>query len=323
MTQTVNVKYELSQAGQKAALLSGRPATARVAEQLPFDLECVDDLKINTDGSVQYDATLHHQGGYYCSGWTMQLDSPPADLKSLISAHKAHLAKLQAESDARVAKQKAEADARAAEVASDKERDYPIVESLLAEYEALDPLAAMPAHLSSMAYGGLWYVSPSRYITTEQHTRIEAVGKRRTEAAAAAKQAAADAKAAEDQKMIDEQGGFVFAVAGGLCGFRGHNLWDRGQSRRWVGIFTQPKGIAEFCQSPKGEFVFEVSGLNAGDCIQGAGFDTNSRGKRRDETEWFGVVVRRNGEEIVVRICESRAECFKVSRQLQKAEGAK
>ena len=58
--------------------------------------------------------------------------------------------------------------------------------------------------------------------------------------------------------------------------------------------------------------------LERGDCIQGAGFDTNSRGKRLSETEWFGVVVRCSETEIVIDLHDSRSATIKAAAKLEK-----
>ena len=116
--------------------------------------------------------------------------------------------------------------------------------------------------------------------------------------------------------MIAEHGGVVFAVAGGMCEFRGDNLWSGGQSKRWVGVFSSTKGIDAFCNSPRGEFSFSVSGLQRGECIQGAGYDTDGRAGGVDMSEWFGVVVRRDDEEIVVDLHDSRAATLKAAKKL-------
>lgn len=53
-----NVKYSFSQAGQKAAIIAGKPATATVSEVMQFDdAALIDKLTILTDGSMQFDAT--------------------------------------------------------------------------------------------------------------------------------------------------------------------------------------------------------------------------------------------------------------------------
>jgi hypothetical protein len=97
--------------------------------------------------------------------------------------------------------------------------------------------------------------------------------------------------------MIAEHGGYRWEHTG-LCNFIGFNLWSSGQTKRWVGIFTQPKG------------------MEPGQCIQGGGYDTNSRGKRRNESEWFGVVVSNAADALVVNICDSRSACFSAAKKI-------
>ena len=103
-----------------------------------------------------------------------------------------------------------------------------------------------------------------------------------------------------------------------MTSFKGFNLWKSGQTKRWVGVFSAPKGIDRFLTSPKGEFVFHVADLQPGTTIQGGGYDTNSRGKRRNESEFFGVVVSNTEERIVVDSHNTRAAAMSAAKKLVK-----
>lgn len=297
-----NVKYCLSQAGQKAALISGRPATSTVAETMEFeDTHLIDKLHINTDGTMSYD-----RAGY---SWP-SLDAPPANLAELIATIEAWSTAKRAAEDAT----KREAEEKARLLA---ERSFPVVERLLAAFEAM-PLdsPAPPAGLSAYGFDDVTARGTDGYIlssTPEQRARRD---KRFAERKAFADEKAAAEKAAKlaaREAMIAEHGGIVFPVEAGMCSFTGQGLWSSGQSKRWVGIFSAMKGIDSFCDSPRGEHSFGVSALHRGHCIQGGGYDTNSRGKRRSETEWFGVVVRCDENEIVVDLHDSRAATIKAA----------
>lgn len=304
-----NVKYKLSQAGQKAALMAGRTATSTVTESMDVeDTALLDQLKINPDGSMSYDRSMW--------GWP-DLDAPPSDLASLIATMDAHSAAKRAEEEAKEQEQEEKARIKA-------ERSYPIVEKLLAEFESLPLDAPLPAGIREV-YNGFADVdsrgTDDYYLvaTPEQSQRRAKRMQEREQHAAAFKAAAEAEREAALTKMIAEHGGILWPVEGGMCSFSGRGLWASGQSKRWVGVFTQPKGIDYFLDSPRGEHSFSVAGLQRGDCIQGAGFDTNSRGKRRYETEWFGVVVRCDENEIVIDLRDSRSSTLKAAAKLKAA----
>jgi hypothetical protein len=152
------------------------------------------------------------------------------------------------------------------------------------------------------------------FATDVQKARLTALNIARTKA----KEAAARAKAEAIEAMIAEHGGYRWTVEAGMCDFRGFNLWAGSQTRRWVGIFTAPKGIDSFLDSPRGEHTFEISSLVAGDCIQGGGYDINSRGRRRNQSEFFGVVIRNDDTGLVVKITDSRAAALKAAAKIKK-----
>jgi hypothetical protein len=313
----VTVNYVLSQAGQKAALIAGRTATTEVKESMSFDdTSLIDKLTINPDGTMSLNARGYKDYG----DEVLYLDAPPADVASLIATLEAHTTanRERREARAREAQEKRDAEARAAQ--AKLEADAPLVEEILAEFEALPLNAPLPATISCC--GALIYqfqvpTTGNRLVCNQvQVDRANAVLAARVKAKAEVDAAEAAAEEADLKAMIAEHGGIVFPVEGGLCSFTGRGLWSSGQSKRWVGVFTAPKGIDRFLESARGEYSFAVAGLTRRSCIQGAGFDTNSRGKRRSETEWFGVVVRADDAEIVIDLHDSRSETIKAASKL-------
>lgn len=280
----VNVTYTLSQDGQRAALVAGRTATQKVVETLPLlDMAMLAECGMTTGGKPSY----------VCYA---RLDAPPVSVDDLIAAAKAEHAKLAADRLAREEAEKADRARRRIE-------DAPKIAAAIAKLEALPESEPAP-YRQALAYMITTDEELNQYQNlVDEHAKKHAAW---SEAQRIAKQAAKDAE-------IELRGGTVFPVEGGMCSFKGHSLWTSGQTKRWVGVFSAAKGIDRFLPNPKGEFVFDVRGLTAGQCIQGGGYDTNSRGKRRSETEFFGVVVTILDSEIVVRLCDSRADAFKLA----------
>lgn len=308
---TVTIKYLLSQAGQKAAILAGRPAMATVTESIEFDNPAlIEQLNVTGDGKVYLDAAS--QACY--SDTTLYLDAPPVDLAALLDTLATHRSVQKTRREAIAMEVKEREEKNKAAFLAKCEHDKPLVDASLIELEGMALDAALPG---SVKYGSFQCDGQTMVATPEQKARYDAVIKARAEYDAKKKEDAAREKEAARAAMIAEHGGVVFAVEGGLCGFKGQGLWNSNQSKRWVGVFTAPKGIDAFLDSARGEFSFAVKGVNRGDCIQGAGFDTNSRGKRRSETEWFGVVVRVDEMEIVVDLQESRSDTIKAAAKLK------
>lgn len=211
-----------------------------------------------------------------------------------------------------------ERDERTAAAAREKaEHDFPLVEAILTALEAL-PLDAPVKGMGIVTSGDKFFYgfADSLNGTAEQIQRAKTVIEKRAAVADEAKLEADRRKAEARAAIIAEHGGIVFTVEAGMCSFIGDNLWARGQTKRWVGTFSTPKGIAEFLSSPRGEHVFDVSSLKRGECIQGGGYDTNSRGKRRNESEWFGVVVSNEENAIVVDLHDSRSGALKAAAKL-------
>ncbi len=311
----VKVTYRLSADGQRAALLAGRPAGSTVCEMMPLtDTAMIAALSIASDGSLSLDASPY-------PNWDVRqalyFDVPPAGLSEVVEAYRAHQSANQARA-AEIATEHARKQTEQALAAQQAiERDAPAVAAILAELEALDPAAELPAgvkvdHWNIYARDG---VTQLQY-TREDIERMRAVRSRREKVVNDAVAAEKAAKLAAREAVIAQHGGMWWAPAM-TCEFTGYGLWNSGQSKRWVGIFTALKGIATFCDSPRGEFAFDTRKLEKGDCVQGGGYDTNSRGKRRNESEWFGVVVRNDDTGLVIRQCGSRAAAFAFAKKMQ------
>jgi hypothetical protein len=326
MTQTVKVTYRLSPAGQKAALIAGRNAAAMVTEDMELtDMSLLDKVNIGTDGSLSLDISKSYAPDYRTDGTrTLQLDAPPATLAEAITMWDAHLARIDAEIAEQAAERKRREEEQKAAAEIKAAHDVPLVDAILTELEATDPLAPLPGSYeipcSTLSSPWLQTRNPSyQYdLTPAQKDRINALVEARKAAKTKVEKDAEQAKIAAREAMIEEHGGYRWELEGGLCKFLGYDLWAGKQTRRWVGTFTQPKGIDTFLDGPKGEFVWDVSALSPGQCVQGGGFDTNSRGKRRNESEWFGVVVKHDDTELVVRIYDSRAAALSAARKTRK-----
>lgn len=69
MNVTVNVKYRLSQAGQKAALLAGRTASKEVVEAMALDDAAqIDTLTVESDGTLSLDVRNYQFERPGCGG---------------------------------------------------------------------------------------------------------------------------------------------------------------------------------------------------------------------------------------------------------------
>ena len=304
----VRVHYRLSPAGQRAALLQGKPAAADNYCELP--IESPDQLaQLEIDSKGIPSLTLLCVAGFHTGP---ELDAPPSSLGELLAIRQRAVDAIEQKKQR---EQQEAADREAARLARIEE-DRSAVEELLTAAAAADPLGPMgfvnyPTFIVAKGAARQCYLAP------EHFPRIQALWDRKAKAEKDREDAEKAAKEVATEKMLDTYGGHRWELSSGFCDFRGFNLWLSGQSKRWVGIFTQPRGIDSFLSSPKGEFTWDISSLTRGQCIQGAGFDTNSRGKRRSESEWFGVVIA-NDDALVIRLAGSRAEAFKIAAGLGK-----
>lgn len=302
----VQVKYNLSAAGQKAALLAGLPATREVKTTMTLtDPAHVEYISIQSDGTTTLDAYAPTA----LSREIIAFDAPPQSIDEIVAEIRKRTAiHLERRAEAEMRRKKDEEDARIRREQASKQ-----VEELLTQYEAVPHEQPLPGRGSIYGLGALYSPTGEYFlpITDAQKARLDTLARARRKVEEDRELAIQEEKEKARAEMAATYGGYRWEVEGGMCDFQGFALWNTAQSKRWVGTFTQPKGIDTFLPSPKGEHVFDVSRLSPGDCIQGAGFDTNSRGKRRSETEFFGRVVARDENQIVVEILDSRAACLR------------
>lgn len=299
-----NVKYELSQAGQLAAILAGRTATQYVTEALEVG-DLLARCRVTAAGALEFDGTESY------SLDRPRLDAPPTTLTDVVAVVDATRAQRQAVLDAAAAKVKAEQDLRLALVGEHK----PVFDAALDVLRALDCDASAAIsiyrndpHAVRLLPVAVFGVLPDLlYVSREDVAVLDGVISDRSKASAERKAQVAREAADKIAAEIAEHGGFVFPVAAGMCKFKGRNFWETGQTVRWVGTFSEARGIDRFLDSPKGEFVFDVAGLKVGGRIQGGGYEKQYNGKRRHESEFFGVVVSLGDSEIVVRKYSTRA----------------
>jgi len=317
--------YILSAAGQRAALLAGRTASETVTETVEVELDALaqylDQLAIASDGLLSWKSGRHQTYGP-----AITFDRPPADLGDALTMHDAAVVAYDAAS---TAKEAAETERRAqAEAERKRERDATVahdrveVETILAAIEVADPLAEIPyytaGHDNQIAQRN-WDKDGARRVYTAdsdafvRFLRIEAA---HTEAVTAKAEADRAAKQVAREAKIAEHGGLWWRADGGMCDFLGYDIWTDGQGKRWVGIFTGARGIDRFLDSPRGENTWPVDSLVPGDCIQAAGYSTKSSGTRKNESEFFGLVIRNDETGLVVRACDSRSAALRAAKKL-------
>jgi hypothetical protein len=283
---------------------------------MPFDPAYLDDVSIDLQGGLSLELSRTYRYGFSA----LQLDAPPSGLADAVTAWKTYKALV----DAKIAAKEAEENERRAraeaEEAAARTADEPEIERILAKIEAADPLEPEPGGIR-VEYGGQIYPSGRPFLRMTAAQKARGITWYNAHAAAlqAAKIAKKDAEQAERDARIAEHGGHYWLAEGGMCNFVGYDLWGGGQTRRWVGVFTEPKGVKNFLDNPRGEKIWDVRSLVPGDCVQGAGFDTNSRGKRRNESEFFGVVIRNDDTGLVIKMVSSRAAALKLSRKTKVA----
>lgn len=321
MTQNVTVKYILSPTGQRAAFVAGRPASKVVTEQLQLDSTVADALSFDSAGRAFCDCSERYAPaqpltgkveGLVCDKQYMVLDAPPEGLADLVRLWRQHAERL----DVLIAEARRQVAAADEERKTRRERDEKIADELYAQVSAVDLLAPLPDTVKIISTG---LAEPDLLLSYESNARFTKLYYARKQAlidqAEAKRQQAAAEQLAKLEAIVAEHGGFRWTIEGAMCDFRGYGLWQPGQERRWVGIFNSPRGIAKFLTSPRGEQTWDVADLQPGDCIQGAGFSESSRGRRRNESEFFGVVVRITESELVVRAVESRTAALKLRGQ--------
>jgi len=323
MTKDVTMKYRLSETGRKQAILLDRPALETVSETAPTEItpQLLEKLEIQADGSLVLDRAQGHGNVCFCYH---ELDRPPADVLDLDQMWQEKVTACEALGRENKAQQEREGKAHADQKRQAIERDLPEASRILAEIQALDPLKPLPT-VTMLPGWPDWGVSigpqgeagaKSHYSLSEEmyNAFYEIVQKRvhaRGEAAKAAIQAAREAVERKKQEAVAEHGGYVWTTENGYCGLVGYGLWSGSQDKRWVGVFTEARGIDRFLDNPRGEQIWNVASLQAGERIQGGGYDTNSRGRRRNESQFFGVVLRNDSDTLVVKIMDSRTDALK------------
>jgi hypothetical protein len=309
----VNVTYHLSPAGQKAALLAGLPASAlQQAVLLLNDPGLIDRLQILADGSLQY-ATFR------------KFDAPFSIADDLVLQDQAELeqekqANAQRELEQKQAREKRQAEEAALlveKIAAHKDK----VAEILKAVEATSKLelngSGVQVYQSTTYYGIqeniVTHAGVGEYRCDDaDYAALKALKKDIATQEEAQKKADKEAKAEALKTMLAENdGGYVFKREGDMTDFKGYNFWCAHQTKRWVGIFSGARGIDTFLDSPRGEWTFDVSSLEPGDMIQGGGYDSNSRGKRRNESEFFGLVLKNEPERLIIWKGASRSDVMK------------
>ena len=314
MNQTVTVTYNLSAVGQKAALLAGRTATQVVTETMTLeDAALLDHVSISAAGELIFDTSKQYNAPNNWEGERLVFDAPPADLPALVTAYQELKGRVAATAAEKEAKRKAAAEAEQQAQREKLERDMPIVEAILSELEAMEPGSEWPTGLQANYYE-LRKDGYQLSLTDAQIERKKAILESWDQARKETEAAAAKAEQDSIDAIVAEYGGYMWKLEAGYCTFTGYDLWQTGQSRRWVGTFSKAKGIDNFLDSPRGEHTFDVRILGVGDCIQGGGYSERSRGRRKNESEFFGVVISAEFDRLVVKICGSRAAALAAAK---------
>lgn len=207
-TIIATVYFRLSEAGQRAALLAGKPAMREqsIAGEIP--IADLDMCAIQPDGTVickecrTYTATYHYSGsGMNLSGKTeaITLDAPPASAAELLAQIRMDSERSKAEAESKIA---AEAAERTAKVAAHLEAETAAIKRFLRDQDSRGEVAYNGLRL--YAGDGICDVTGSVpggraiIISTEhpQYVEVEAEAKRRNAADIEAKQRAETESAA-------------------------------------------------------------------------------------------------------------------------------
>jgi hypothetical protein len=296
---TVTVSYRLSVAGQRAALIAGKPATDQVTEDMEFsDMSYLDAIHIDAQGKLSLNTVVVN---YISTG--IRFDAPPT-LAELIAAFVEEKATQVAKAKLRLEAEQEADRQRKAKDAQKRVDDFPIVKEALELLRNTAPLEDTPSKYR-YCLPFIYDKAGELYMTNEQREELKSLFAIRKEA----KEAEERAKEAAKQSLIEQKGGYWWAPAK-FHGLLGYGVWHSGQTKRWVGTFSSARGIDEFLPNPKGEFVFDFLNVKPGTCVQAGGFDTNSRGKRRDESEFFGVVIVNDESGLVIKEFDRRANAL-------------
>ena len=163
MTQNVNVTYLLSAAGQKAALIAGRCASATVTETMTLeDPALLESLTIGEDGSLSLEARWSPGMQWGPSQSRLTLDAPPATLTDLVASYRAHCTAWQAACAAEQAAKLAAKQAAEAATAAQLAQDFPLAESMVCALESLGLTDPLPPNTRCDFYCELYADDPRR-----------------------------------------------------------------------------------------------------------------------------------------------------------------
>ena len=299
---TVTVSYRLTSVGQRAALIAGRPSTEQVTENMQFsDMSYLDAIQIDAQGKLSLDAM---KVDYITT--SIRFDAPPT-LGELIAAVAEEKATRAAKAKLRLQETEEADRQRKAKDAQKRADDFPIVEVALELLRNTVPLDELPSKYRYCGYNFpvIYGNAGELFMTDEQRTELKSLFAVRKEAEDAEK----NAKEVAKQALIAQKGGYWWEPAR-LHSLLGYGIWCSSQTKRWVGTFSSARCIDAFLPNPKGEFAFDFSNIKPGTCVQAGGYDTNSRGKRRDESEFFGVVIVNDESGLVIKECDSRSKAL-------------
>ena len=313
--KAVNISYRLSKEGQRAAVIADHPFPPHERQAYTMQWDSTDtrvqvtDLDITSDGILCYNAPRN-----------MKLDTLPADLADLVARSRAwkeaeeqRKAREQAEYEERHARHLAESAARMRAAAA--ETYTRMLERWKSDPDSFDSLVESPYRYSDGIGSDTERIAAAELVDTiNGYVRV-----RKLAAGAAIREAWS-----KDRSLPFQVSAAGYASFRDWDGKYHHvdlpELWEAGQSRRWIGHFTSGRKIDQFLENPKRESAWDVGALAAGDCIQGGGHDVNSRGKRRYETSWFAVVTAVGDGQIRLRFHKSRVECLDAARALREEQ---
>src|SRR5207244_6088424 len=134
----------------------------------------IDQITIAADGSLLLDAanpytTRPYQG--YSSINYLALDAPPSSLAALIDAWRTHKSTIDADTATKAAAEQTKRDEDKRRAEEKAAHDAPLVEALLAELEALDPLALLPAGVLCSTYQELQITGSEKYAETPEQQK--------------------------------------------------------------------------------------------------------------------------------------------------------
>src|SRR5215467_2202821 len=226
MKLNVKVQYRLSPAGQKAALVADRPASAEVTETMVLeDIAYVEEVELDSAGTPSLDTRKYDPTNSYYRSRKLELDAPPADIVALITMWREFRAKVDLDVKAEQAEQAAQNEVARVEAEEKAARDHETAEQVLTLLEAAtDPAAVDLSSLGVTAvYDGMIWVKDHGCLdlTPALRQRVEAYDKRCAELRRQKAEAAAAEATAKLDAVLAEHGGLRWQAEGGMCAFRG------------------------------------------------------------------------------------------------------